>query len=1429
MNDTPLLIDVHSDEWPNDDDDEGAGSSNADDDRPRRYYRDADGKLRARRLWRCYTRARHILALVVPLFKRDSNSFLCAPIVENTLLNLTMLVIRILAVQVVLELTLHDQGGRADDCQYYTRNFLDISSYTLGAVIILCIPTLNVKGCRLHYQSQSDRGKALGSSTSSFATTGDHDEGEDEIDADDKRQKEEDDAKRRRMRKTLLFRICELTVVLEVMYLLATIGLLFTDDSDENVFDLYDACYHVTKHYYVDGGNMTSTSASAGSGSGEYESVQEYLPVGRVLVVVLVQVLAVLAYVLRWRQIVLFHQMHLHFLFQTGIMPARARFDYEDRDDDDGSSNQDEKSRWTAMRKRLAQIGTQLSPSWLIRAKERRRLKMGLYRSAKRGRVEELREFVRLAAAFDGPRFANKWFTQPERPWLPLLFTCKRQHNPLHAAIVFDQPEVVRELISLRADDGERYFDVNALDKMETHRMTLSWLYVVVFRIMAVVLRVAEFRSNSFGAQAMRPFGPAGVFHYTLISPLHVATTLGNADMVRLLLQQGGADPNAVARASSSQHATPPLFWVRNNVECARLLLEADADPLCIPSLRRQGYRSAHGAFSLITAYEVARLSGNGAVARLMEAYGGDVALTPLHDASARGLAKEVDFYLSHGAEPNVLGEQVVGLHGRTPLHWAAIRGQTQALRTLLRFGARVDARDTMGRTPLAWACVLRRAGAVRVLLAHGADPNTRDVNGDPLLCALAAVPERAQTFSVSPLEMCVADARVLSEHHYDHIGQFGGQSHNSQGLESRILKLLVDHGVDLKATRVVNGDSALHVALRRGNERAAVLLVRAGLQLTARNARGERALECTNSATLRYAVKKEAGQRDVMISYTHTHAALATKLRDELERANVTTWIDAMDPTGIPGGADWRREIASGIQQSALVVALLTRDYSKSPWCMKELAFARLHNVPVVGIQCEDVDVVSEELQVYLWTRQLVDFRPGVMKRPREPVNADGHGGAAEVRNPDDNNVNDSGSQEGSALELSADVIENGGHGVAADVGGSDEGKNGPEQNSNSNEEEEEGDDEMELVPDDRQGAFRECMRLLLDGIHDRVEEHRAHLEAQDKNDSPLRQSVLDNAHGEDEQQVLAAASSSLARLVSSSDEKAPLVFIAHGDYHAAFCRRLRVALARRGIHAVDNQNAFVEAADLPSASTQRLRRQSSATGGASSGQVRQIAAKDAILASAAVVAVLSPVTVTCGVLADQLAFAEDRGKLVVPLVLSLHSVDLAHRYSFARSAVHHVNATLGFNDSIVRLANDLRTHIGMLPSVSEEQREERARSSSLSSVSDVVEFNSPSSSPNVLGATNSSERNPGKMQRAGSGGNGHGHGWRLRSENDSNVDQNQNALPLSPPPLAPPPLLQIRSLDGTNNARSSIINYNSNNNNNADGAAGRRRGASG
>ncbi|KAF0758401.1 hypothetical protein AaE_003952 [Aphanomyces astaci] len=138
----------------------------------------------------------------------------------------------------------------------------------------------------------------------------------------------------------------------------------------------------------------------------------------------------------------------------------------------------------------------------------------------------------------------------------------------------------------------------------------------------------------------------------------------------------------------------------------------------------------------------------------------------------------------------------------------------------------------------------------------------------------------------------------------------------------------------------------------------------------------------------------------------SHAFSEFALQLRQSLEDNFLTTWMDLMDPTGIGGGAVWRDEIASGIKHAAVVLCVLSETYPVSQWCMKELAFAKAHNVPgiiknaiiimltisivLVGVLGETTDM-TDELQVYLWSRQLVDFRQAITStEPALVVNHD-------------------------------------------------------------------------------------------------------------------------------------------------------------------------------------------------------------------------------------------------------------------------------------------------------------------------------------------------------------------------------------------------------------------------------------------------------
>lgn len=93
---------------------------------------------------------------------------------------------------------------------------------------------------------------------------------------------------------------------------------------------------------------------------------------------------------------------------------------------------------------------------------------------------------------------------------------------------------------------------------------------------------------------------------------------------------------------------------------------------------------------------------------------------TPLHYAALANDADAVSKLLAEGADPNVADRS-----GFTPLHFAAEQGAIAAAEILLAAGAQVDATDSHGNTPLA-AAVFNSRGRdelIQLLRRHGADP----------------------------------------------------------------------------------------------------------------------------------------------------------------------------------------------------------------------------------------------------------------------------------------------------------------------------------------------------------------------------------------------------------------------------------------------------------------------------------------------------------------------------------------------------------------------------------------------------------------------------------------------------------------------------------------------------------------------------------
>ncbi|GMF12275.1 unnamed protein product [Phytophthora lilii] len=397
--------------------------------------------------------------------------------------------------------------------------------------------------------------------------------------------------------------------------------------------------------------------------------------------------------------------------------------------------------------------------------------------------------------------------------------------------------------------------NVRALEILEEYGFDMT----VLDKVQRVVVSTGGFFWHFIQLIVKRPEGSDmevadSVFHTTLITPLHCAVATGQLAAVRWLLERN-ASPGTLAQASFRSDRVPPLFFAEH-AEIARELLLHGADPLVIPD---------PGFMNTMTPLQFAYVRGNFAVAQELEEWGGDVALTPFHLAAALNNVKAVRKFIARKTDIDCLGEMgYVGLNRRTPLHWAAISGSTDVVEILLRAGADPNFQDVRGRSPLHWAAKLNKLDVVRLLLRANADPNLQDAEFmTPLMCAASAVDASRELFS----ELTAA----------------GG-----------------DIGYQLPTT----GDTALHVAVREENEASALAALASGGDLMRMNSEGLRPLDCTASTRLLFELKRAAGQRDVMISYTHSHLEFARKLRQSLEEANVTTWLDLMDPSVVSEGA---------------------------------------------------------------------------------------------------------------------------------------------------------------------------------------------------------------------------------------------------------------------------------------------------------------------------------------------------------------------------------------------------------------------------------------------------------------------------------------------------------------------------------------------
>ncbi|KAF3070112.1 Ankyrin-1 [Trichoderma lentiforme] len=307
---------------------------------------------------------------------------------------------------------------------------------------------------------------------------------------------------------------------------------------------------------------------------------------------------------------------------------------------------------------------------------------------------------------------------------------------PLHLAAISGCPEIVKQLLQeyLKPED-------QLIQRARNHQNAYPIHLAIKRHHYAVVKILLEAHSRYDVA--------LDLFFKLAVTPLHMASTYGQLDIVKLLLKYNAtanvvdwhdktplfnasekghlrivqelldydADPNA----ADEQNTSPLLSAIRkNHIHVVKLLLDRDADP-------DQGDIS--GVTPILAASEV----GHAHIVDLLLKYGADPNIeddngfSPLLIAAKNGHVEVVKLLFQN----DITDLEIIGPDQKTILHFAAENGEPNTLEYILSHSEiNPDVTDSNGNTPLHFISRKGLVDMVSQFLDHNASPTAMNMIG---------------------------------------------------------------------------------------------------------------------------------------------------------------------------------------------------------------------------------------------------------------------------------------------------------------------------------------------------------------------------------------------------------------------------------------------------------------------------------------------------------------------------------------------------------------------------------------------------------------------------------------------------------------------------------------------------------------------------